>query len=77
MLLSGNLGGMSRLITKEDAAALLGVSVARVYQLADEGALTKLKPERGRALRFDEDEVVALATARETFHPVRKRSNAA
>lgn len=68
---------MSRLITKEAAAKLLGVSVARVYQLVDVGALTKLKPESGRALRFDEAEVQALKRARETFRPVHRSGNAA
>lgn len=68
---------MTRLITKEDAATLLGVSVARVYQLANSGELTKLKPQRGNALRFDEDEVLALATDRKTFVPVPKPGNAA
>lgn len=73
MLLSGSLDDMTpTLITKEDAATLLGVSVPRVYQLVDSGLLTKFKPQRGRTLRFDRDEVLALAAARKTFKPVRR-----
>ena len=59
---------IERQITRVEAAAMLGLSVARVRQLYDHGRLTKYYNKLGH-LRLDKDEIEALRKERETFHP--------
>lgn len=69
----GDMGALPDLITRQQAAALLGLSVGRVRQLYDSGRLTKYRNAVGN-LRLSRDEVIALKLARETFRPADKVS---
>lgn len=60
---------MDALITFEQAAELLDLSVARVRQLRDEGQLTALRNDM-RQVRFWQDDVLLLRRKRD-----RARSN--
>lgn len=67
MLLAGSLCYMDALVTRQEAADILHLSVARVRQLEATGELTKLTNSVG-AVRYRRDEVLALKRARETWH---------
>lgn len=61
---------MDALVTTEQAAALLGLSVARVRQLRYAGRLQAVKnPARRDGLRFSREQVLALKRERETWQP--------
>jgi len=64
---------MDALITKEEAADLLDVSVSRVRQLREKGTLTAHKNGAGR-LRFRRAQVLALRQARETWRAEQRAS---
>lgn len=57
---------VDRQVTRQEAAAILGLSVGRVRQLYTSGAFTKYYNAQGH-LRLDRDEVEAYRTDRETF----------
>ena len=58
---------MDALITKEQAAELLGVSVSRVRQMRDAGELNVLKNKRTKRIRFYREQVMALRRERDQW----------
>jgi phage terminase Nu1 subunit (DNA packaging protein) len=61
---------MDALVTRQEAADILHLSVARVRQLEASGELTKFKNKRTGDVRYRHDQVLALKRDRETWHAV-------
>lgn len=61
---------MDALVTRQEAADILHLSVARVRQLEASGQLTRFKNDETGAVGLSRDEVLELKRARETWHAV-------
>lgn len=58
-------------LTRDQAAALLGVGLRQLYQYADDGLVTKYVNASGH-VRFRRAEILAFKRRRASFVPARK-----
>lgn len=70
MLLAGSLCYMDALVTRQEAADILQLSVQRVRQLEASGQLTKFKNKRTGRVQLSRDEVLELKRSQETWDAV-------
>jgi excisionase family DNA binding protein len=70
VVIFGNMGIDGELLTLEQAAAELGVSVRHVYNLRVNNDLPELRNCHTREVRVPKQAVLALKKARRTFEPV-------